>query len=213
MSSPWDGFAQTVLGEFDSGFGEGRAKKHDRETKARQDSQDVIAANERAYGRRRDLGFEHPENQDEAMFRDRMNKKEDLARRKGEADIRNVDSEARLHDRMPMPRADVAEQGIAAKLKATGEGIAQLDDQDSWKVAHPSTWFGGWGKGNLSPEESQLRETLKSNRMRLIGAPVAGSPAPAGGKPKVFTDQQKSAFKAYLAAGKSEAEARALVGG
>lgn len=166
----------------------------------RQKSQDAIAAEEKDYSRRKSMDFENPQSQAESMFRDRMLEKRELEKK-------NIESQINLRNRMPhdRPLADRGEQAVGAKLKYLDENVERLDDEDTWHLFSPTTW----GGGNLSAEDSKLRESMKSRRNDLLRLSVDGD-APKRGK---LTTQQQDAYMKARNQGKSEAEARAIAGG
>lgn len=215
MSTPWDNAAQNILGQFDSGFEEARSRRLDREHATRQTAQDKIAADEREYGHRKDLGFENPQSQGEAMFRDRMMKKEALANAATEAHTKNELADAGMRDRSPVehPAHGGAETGIAAKLAATDNIISDIDTREGKDSFPRNMWPGNWGT-DVEPGDAQLRTEMKANRLRLVrGGPGAPAPAAHAAPSRKLTPQQQDAYLKARTAGKSEAEARALAGG
>lgn len=206
MASPWDGFARTILGEFESGYAMGRERKNRREDRDRQSAyraedqmlaerRQMAADEERQYGRRKDVGFEGSADPAESAFRERMKRKEDLAARETEADIA-------YKGRMPQDRLDPAargEQAVGAKITALGAGIADIDERGR---EAGSRWYlpSFMEKEELSADDARLREQLKARRLGLLG--VGGSPAPAADRKALYLKARRE--------GKSEAEARRI---
>lgn len=215
MSSPWDGAAWRTLDQFDSGFAMGRAKKRDQigdaryaEDDAEQDDErayrrrmsDKAAATadeERAYGRRKDLGF-----QDEASFREQMRQKRDLERRAAEADIA-------YKGRMPADRGGAST--LSAELQGLRYGIGDIDAQEAAIVeadeidpAKRSIWKPWFleERKKLPPEESQMRDDMRKRRLDLLRV---GPGAKERDPEQVYLEARRQ--------GKSKAEARSIAEG
>ncbi len=206
-SSPWDGFANTVLNQFDSGFDMGRSTRRDREAKAlaaqaadrhsAERAEDVGFKErhemgedaDRAYRREKDMGFETPD-----VFRERMKKK---------AESENALRAAQAH-RLMNPVAKTESDATAAKLAE--QSIEDVDAEEMQLAKDRPMWGTRWFRGDPQlPKESvarrkEARESVDDYVRRRLGSKAGG------------TDKKAIYLKAR-SEGKSEAEARALAGG
>lgn len=162
----WD-FAGPLEGGFRLGFGVGEKRL----AAERQKKMDADSAEERGFQRRKALGFESPESQAEAMFRDRMLKKEAEDNLTDAAKRRLMGAQAGYYeDRYPGGPAGRGETGVAAQLKAIGEGISSIDEEEPGAFRQ---FFGA----KLPKEDQDLRESLRRRRNQLLKLEAGAAPA------------------------------------
>ena len=221
MSTPWDGFAKTVLDQFDEGYNMSRQRGLDAQLKARQAKQDEIAQQERDYRTTKDSrdmmfrdkmqanteenqrlekvkeGLVPAQSQTEAMLQDQVLKDKLMKR--------NVE-QATIHHLME-PRVDKNENDNAA-LKAA-ESVRK--DVTAREAAYGqnsmlSNWM-GWGAPEISPEDVQNRKKAQEFEMSIMRDRM--SKKAGGGAPR----DPKTIYIEARRAGKSEQEAKQLASG